>query len=85
MVLTVMNLRLRAELLAVTHNKMEAVVGAGVASLVVSVVVAYLSYHLYERPFLRLKHYFDYDRSTLNHGSPEDAEVTTPVAAGEKR
>jgi peptidoglycan/LPS O-acetylase OafA/YrhL len=50
-----------------------AVVGAGVTSLAMSVGVAYLSYHFYERPFLRLKHHFDYVRPTLNRGSPEDA------------
>ena len=73
LVLTVMNLRLRAELLRLTHSRMIAVVGAGAMSLVLSIVAAYVSYHLYERPFLRLKHRFDYSRMTLNHGSPEDA------------
>jgi peptidoglycan/LPS O-acetylase OafA/YrhL len=82
LVLTLMNLQLRAVLLEATHNKLVAVVGAGLASLAVSIVVAYLSYHLYERPFLRLKHYFDYARPTLNHGSPEDAVVVKTVPAG---
>jgi len=72
-VLCLMNLPLRAALLGVTHNKAVAVVGAGVTSLAVSIVVAYASYHLYEKPFLNLKHRFDYSRKTLNHGSPDDA------------
>jgi peptidoglycan/LPS O-acetylase OafA/YrhL len=73
LVLSAMNLPLRAALLGVTHSKLVAVVGAGVTSLAVSVGAAYLSYHFYERPFLRLKHHFDYVRPTLNRGSPEDA------------
>jgi peptidoglycan/LPS O-acetylase OafA/YrhL len=72
-VLWAMNLGLRAWLLGLTHNKMAAVLGAGLTSLGVSIVAAYASYHLYERPFLKLKHAFDYVRPALNHGSPEDA------------
>jgi peptidoglycan/LPS O-acetylase OafA/YrhL len=73
LVLSTMNLPLRAALLGVTHSKLIAVVGAALTSLGVSIAAAYLSYHFYERPFLRLKHRFDYARPTLNHGSPEDA------------
>lgn len=82
LVLAVMNLPLRAALLGLTHSKLVAVVGAGLTSLTVSIAAAYLSYHLYERPFLRLKHHFDYARPTLNHGSPEDAEVEEKKLVG---
>jgi len=82
LVLSAMNLPLRAALLGATHSKLFAVAGAGLTSLAVSIIAAYLSYHLYERRFLRLKHFFDYSRPTLNHGSPEDAEVVEAVSAG---
>ncbi len=82
LVLSAMNLPLRAALLGVTHSKLVAVVGAGVTSLAVSIVAAYASYHLYEKPFLNLKHRFDYSRRTLNHGSPEDAYVQPKVSEG---
>ncbi len=82
LVLSAMNLPLRAVLLGVTHSKMVAVMGAGLASLAVSIVAAYGSYHLYEKPFLKLKHRFDYTRRRLNHGSPEDAYVEPQVARG---
>ncbi len=81
LVLSAMNLPLRAALLGATHSKLFAVAGAGLTSLAVSIVAAYLSYHLYERRFLRLKHFFDYSRPTLNHGSPEDAEAVTAGSA----
>lgn len=79
LVISAMNLPLRAELLEVTHSKMTAVMGAGLASLAVSIVAAYGSYHLYEKRFLKLKHRFDYSRRALNHGSPEDAYVEPQV------
>ena len=82
LVLSIMNLPLRAALLGVTHSKLVAVVGAGVTSLAVSIVAAYASYHLYEKPFLNLKHRFDYSRRTLNHGSPDDAYVEAKVSQG---
>jgi peptidoglycan/LPS O-acetylase OafA/YrhL len=82
LVLSAMNLPLRAVLLGVTHSKMVAVMGAGLASLAVSIVAAYGSYHLYEKPFLKLKHRFDYSRRALNHGSPEDAYVEPQVVQG---
>lgn len=72
-ILSAMSLRLRAYLLGVTHSKLFAVAGAGFSCLVISVVVAYVSYHFYERPFLRFKHRFGYSKQSLDHGSPEDA------------
>jgi peptidoglycan/LPS O-acetylase OafA/YrhL len=82
LVLSAMNLPLRAVLLGVTHSKLVAVVGAGVTSLAVSIVAAYASYNLYEKPFLNLKHRFDYSRRTLNHGSPDDAYVEVKASRG---
>jgi peptidoglycan/LPS O-acetylase OafA/YrhL len=46
----------------VTPSKLAGVVGAGLLSLLVALVAAYASYNLYEKQFLRLKRYFDYDR-----------------------
>ncbi len=50
----------RAAIDGLTHNKALGVLVAGVSSLAVSVMAAYVSYHLYEQPFLRLKRYFGY-------------------------
>jgi peptidoglycan/LPS O-acetylase OafA/YrhL len=47
----------------VTASKFAAVVGAGLLSFAVAIVAAYASYNLYEKQFLRLKKYFDYDRN----------------------
>jgi peptidoglycan/LPS O-acetylase OafA/YrhL len=47
----------------VTPNKGVGVVGAGLMVFVLAVAAAYTSYHLYEKQFLRLKRYFDYDRT----------------------
>jgi len=49
----------------VTPSKVEGVVGAGLLSFLVALVVAYASYNLYEKQFLRLKRYFDYARPEL--------------------
>lgn len=59
LVLSAVNLPLRAALLGATQSKLFALVGAGLTSLGVSIVAAYLSYNLYQRRFLRLKHFFD--------------------------
>jgi len=50
----------RAIILAATHSKLLAVVGAGCITLVISILAAYLSYQLFEKRFLRLKRFFDY-------------------------
>ncbi len=52
----------RIHILAVTHNKLLAVIGAGFISLAIGIAAAYLSYHLYEKKFLRMKRYFDYNQ-----------------------
>ncbi|HTD96293.1 MAG TPA: acyltransferase [Edaphobacter sp.] len=50
----------RAGIFAATQSKLLAVVGAGLLSITIGVIAAYLSYHLYEKRFLRLKRFFDY-------------------------
>jgi peptidoglycan/LPS O-acetylase OafA/YrhL len=51
---------LRPILLKTTHSKLLAVAGSGILSLGLCVAAAYQCFHLYEKPFLRLKRYFDY-------------------------
>ena len=53
--------RQRAAIFSATHSKMLAVAGAGLSALMLSVIAAYFSFHLFEKPFLHLKHYFDYE------------------------
>ncbi len=50
----------RAALFQVAHNKLLAVAGAGFSTLLLAVGAAYLSFHYYEKPFLRMKRFFDY-------------------------
>jgi peptidoglycan/LPS O-acetylase OafA/YrhL len=59
-----------------TQNKPVAIVGAGVLAFMVSVAAAWLSFNFYEKPFLRLKHYFDYDRSPVTKPVPSEDAVT---------
>lgn len=51
----------RSHIFAITHSKLLAVVGSGLLSLIIGIVAAYLSYHLYEKKFLRMKRFFDYN------------------------
>lgn len=46
----------------ITESKGAGVFLCGTFVLALSLVTAYLSYHFYERHFLRLKRYFDYRR-----------------------
>ena len=50
----------RTAILSLTHSKAIAVAGAGFLSLALAVMAAYICFHLYEKPFLRIKHHFDY-------------------------
>lgn len=59
-----------------TGHKLLGVVGAGFIVFCVSVVAAYLSYHLYEKKFLRLKRYFDYN-------PPKPAASSEPLLSRE--
>jgi peptidoglycan/LPS O-acetylase OafA/YrhL len=76
---------LREWLFHVAHSKMIAAAGSAILGLLLAVLAAYLSYHLYERPFLRLKHHFDYRKPSLNQGAPEDIPPPqpAPLAAGQ--
>lgn len=56
-----------------TPNKGVQVVGAGCASFVIAVTAAVASYNLYEKQFLRLKRYFDYERPVKVAG--QEAEI----------
>lgn len=59
-----------------THSKMIGVIGAAVSSLAVSIVLAYLSFHLYEMPFLRLKRLFVYGEGRrMRAASPEELSI----------
>ena len=53
---------LRLRLLQLTHSKLAAVAGAGIACMGLSLLAAFLSFQLYEKHFLRFKHRFDYRR-----------------------
>jgi hypothetical protein len=65
-------LPLRNAFYGVTHSELVAVVSAGLISLALS-IIGVCEYYLYEKPFLSLKHHFDYSCRSLNHGSPDDA------------
>jgi peptidoglycan/LPS O-acetylase OafA/YrhL len=52
----------------VTPNKGVGVVGAGILTFAVAILAAYASYNLYEKRFLRLKRYFDYDHPVSTDG-----------------
>lgn len=56
---------LRPVILSVTHSKALSVVGGAVVVTAVTLVVAMLSYHFYESPFLKLKRYFEYSNKDL--------------------
>ena len=46
----------------ISPSKLLSIGGASVLTILVSVAAAWLSYNLYEKQFLRLKRFFDYDR-----------------------
>ena len=66
----------RPAILAVTHSKLLAVAGSGFIAMAIGVIAAYLSYHLYEKRFLRLKRYFDYT-------SPKPRGKSEPLSSRE--
>jgi peptidoglycan/LPS O-acetylase OafA/YrhL len=53
----------RGWILHFTSSKLIEVAASGILTFLVAVVLAYASYNLYEKQFLRMKRHFDYDRS----------------------
>lgn len=62
--------RQRAAIEHLTHSKLLAVAGAGFSTLVLSIVAAVLSFHFYEKPFLRLKRLFQDAPPRRSQGKP---------------
>jgi peptidoglycan/LPS O-acetylase OafA/YrhL len=62
-----------------TSSKGIEVAGAGILTFAVAVVAAYASYNLYEKRFLRLKGYFDYDHPVSTDGSMTPLPAETPI------
>ena len=52
---------IRTLLHGLTGSKGIAVAGSGILAILLSIAAAVLSFHLFEKPFLRLKRFFDYD------------------------
>jgi peptidoglycan/LPS O-acetylase OafA/YrhL len=69
----------RAALLHLTHSKMLAVIGSAAFCLSLSVVAAYLSFHLYEKPFLRMKRWFEYKDQPDTKTAAGGVEPTGPA------
>jgi peptidoglycan/LPS O-acetylase OafA/YrhL len=57
---SILTYRFRDILLRYTHSKIVATLGAAAAVGAISVLVAWLSYNLYEKHFLKLKRFFSY-------------------------
>ncbi len=69
----------RAAIVHLTHSKLLGVFGAGISTLALSIVAAYLSFHLYEKPFLRLKQYVAYAPKRAERRSVEEVPVGRPA------
>jgi peptidoglycan/LPS O-acetylase OafA/YrhL len=61
-VFTALQPLLRRGLLHFSKNKSIGILATGLIAFGLSVLLAYASYHLYEKQFLRLKRYFRYDK-----------------------
>ncbi len=55
---------IRAALYNLTHSRLVSVLGGVVVIVLLSIAVAFVSFNLYERQFLRLKRYFEYTPRT---------------------
>lgn len=57
-----------------TSSKLLLVVASGLMVLPIAILAAYASFHLYEKQFLRLKRFFEYDRpESIPRAAPEPA------------
>ncbi len=56
---------LRPWLLHLTGSKLVAVLGNAALLMLLSITAAYVSFHVYEAPFLKLKRFFEYRRAQL--------------------
>jgi peptidoglycan/LPS O-acetylase OafA/YrhL len=63
-------------ILAFTHSKALAVAGSGLSSLALAVVAAYFCFQFYEKPFLRLKRYFDYEPRATTSASAVSTKIS---------
>jgi peptidoglycan/LPS O-acetylase OafA/YrhL len=74
-------LPLRAGILTLTHSKSASVALAGLIALGISVGAAVLSYQAFEKPFLRLKRFFDYDPSPASRPDALPGDDRPPILA----
>jgi peptidoglycan/LPS O-acetylase OafA/YrhL len=74
--------RLREWIAQMTTNKVIIVIGSGLLALGISILLAYASFNLYEKRFLRLKRFFHYDTRVFAAGpdGPEAADTESLVA-----
>ena len=80
-ILTLILFPLRIFLRDLTHSKGIAVVGSGLLGLCVALAAAVLSFELFEKPFLRLKRFFDYDPpQTSRRDFPPGTVVDPPFS-----
>ncbi|NYF79120.1 acyltransferase family protein [Granulicella arctica] len=68
----------RGSIVRWTHSKLLAVVVSGGVSLALAIGAAYLSFHFYEKRFLRLKAFFDYAPKPVAAFDKERAGVSAP-------
>jgi len=73
------SLRLHPYLNGVLGSKVLGGILTGLLASALAIILALLSYHLYELPFLKLKRYFESRRPNPAHGSHSPAPDTKPL------